>query len=281
MKKNTILIGIIFSISLFFISCKLDVKPENTLHRPDVEVQNSGILVTGTYTSSDIQYINVFRKDITNNENPINIGIIFPSGFNAEDKTFYFIDETATEGHTYVYSCRYYEGKFGYYQTEYSEEKIAPAGGSPITLNVDSGTKLIYSDVGKILSLDGTTDPTFSPAGTDNYDFALVATNGKETQCFYLANKDWEAKDKNDTLVSTKEWNLQVLFPESFLNTEIQILGLVGQKKEINADDKVQHIFWTPLVSIPVEDENHTIQDNKFYVNIPKGTNGIDYGYFK
>ena len=280
MKKNTILIGIIFSISLFFISCKLDVKPENTLHRPDVEVQNSGILVTGTYTSSDIQYINVFRKDITNNENPINIGIIFPSGFDAEDKTFYFLDKTAQDGNKYVYFCRYYEGKFGYYQTEDSKEIIAPAGGSPITLNVDSGTKLIYSDVGKILSLDGT-EPTFSPLGTDNYDFALVATNGKETQCFYLANKDWKAKDKNDTLVSTKEWNLQVLFPESFLNTEIQILGLVGQRKEINADDKVQHIFWTPLVSIPVEDANHTIQDNKFYVNIPKGTNGIDYGYFK
>lgn len=280
MKKNTIIIGIIFSISLFFISCKLDVKPENTLHRPDVEVQNSGILVTGTYTSSDIQYINVFRKDITNNENPINIGIIFPSGFNAENKTFSFTDTTATEGNKYVYFCRYYEGKFGYYQTEYSEEKIAPAGSSPITLNVDQAFKLNYSDVGKILSLDGTV-PTLSPLGTDNYDFALVATNGKETQCFYLANKDWKAKDKDDTLVSTKQWNLQVLFPESFLNTEIQILGLVGQKKEINEDDKVQRIFWTPLVSIPVEDANHTIHDNKFYVNIPKGTNGIDYGYFK
>lgn len=280
MKKNTIIIGIIFSISLFFISCKLDVKPENTLHRPDVEVQNSGILVTGTYTSSDIQYINVFRKDITNNENPINIGIIFPSGFNAEDKTFYFIDETATEGHKYVYFCRYYEGKFGYYQTEYSEEKIAPAGSSPITLSVDPAFKLSYSDVGKILSLDGT-DPTLSQSGTDAYDFALVATNGNETQCFYLANKEWKAEDKDGTLVSTKQWNLQVLFPESFLNTEIEILGLVGQKKEINADDKVQHIFWTPLVSIPVDNDNHTIQDNKFYVNIPKGTNGIDYGYFK
>ena len=280
MKKNTILIGIIFSISLFFISCKLDVKPENTLHRPDVVVEDSGILVRGTYTSSDIQYINVFRKDITNNENPINIGIIFPSGFNADNKTFSFTDTTATEGNKYVYFCRYYEGKFGYYQTEDSKEIIAPAGGSPITLNVDSGTKLIYSDVGKILSLDGT-DPTLSQSGTDAYDFALVATNGNETQCFYLANKDWKAKDKNDTLVSTKEWNLQVLFPESFLNTEIEILGLVGQKKVINEDDKVQRIFWTPLVSIPVEDENHTIQDNKFYVNIPKGTNGIDYGYFK
>ncbi|MDD7768991.1 MAG: hypothetical protein PT936_09075 [Treponema sp.] len=280
MKKNTILIGIIFSISLFFISCKLDVKPENTLHRPDVDVQGSVILVRGTYTSSDIQYINVFRKDITNNENPINIGIIFPSGFNAENKTFSFTDTTATEGNKYVYFCRYYEGKFGYYQTEYSEEKIAPAGSSPITLSVDPAFKLSYSDVGKILSLDGTA-PTFSPLGTDNYDFALVATNGKETQCFYLANKDWKAKDKDDTLVSTKEWNLQVLFPESFLNTEIEILGLVGQKKEINADEKVQHIFWTPLVSIPVDNDNHTIQDNKFYVNIPKGTNGIDYGYFK
>ena len=195
MKKNTILIGIIFSISLFFISCKLDVKPENTLHRPDVEVQNSGILVTGTYTSSDIQYINVFRKDITNNENPINIGIIFPSGFNAENKTFSFTDTTATEGNKYVYFCRYYEGKFGYYQTEYSEEKIAPAGSSPITLNVDSGTKLIYSDVGKILSLDGT-DPTLSQSGTDAYDFALVATNGNETQCFTLPTKIGKQKTK-------------------------------------------------------------------------------------
>lgn len=280
MKKNTIIIGIIFSISLFFISCKLDVKPENTLHRPDVEVQNSGILVTGTYTSSDIQYINVFRKDITNNENPINIGIIFPSGFNAENKTFSFTDTTATEGNKYVYFCRYYEGKFGYYQTEYSEEKIAPAGSSPITLSVDPAFKLSYSDVGKILSLDGT-DPTLSQSGTDAYDFALVATNGNETQCFYLANKDWKAKDKDGTLVSTKQWNLQVLFPESFLNTEIEILGLVGQKKVINEDNKVQRIFWTPLVSIPVDNDNHTIQDNKFYVNIPKGTNGIDYGYFK
>lgn len=280
MKKNTIIIGIIFSISLFFISCKLDVKPENTLHRPDVVVvEGPAILVRGTYTSSDIQYINVFRKDITNNENPINIGIIFPSGFDAEDKTFYFLDKTAIDGNKYVYFCRYYEGKFGYYQTEDSKEIIAPTGGSPITLNV-SGTKLIYSDVGKILSLNGP-DPTLSPAGTDAYDFALVATNGKETQCFYLANKDWEAKDKTGNLVETKEWNLQVLFPESFLNTEIEILGLVGQKKEINADVKVQHIFWTPLAPITVEDANHTIQNNKFYVNIPKGTNGIDYGYFK
>lgn len=278
MKKNSIFIGIIFSISVLFASCKLDVKPENTLHRPDVEVQNTSILVTGTYTSSDIQYINIFRKDITNNENPINIGIIFPSGFNAENKTFSFLDTTATDGNKYVYFCRYYEGKFGYYQTEDSEEIIAPTGGAPVEVTVDPALKLKYSDNVKELELDGTS-PTFSVSVTD-YDFALVATNGKETQCFYLANYEWKAKDKSGTLVSTTKWNLQVLFPESFLNTEIEILGIVGQRKVINAEDKVQRIFWTPLVSIPVDDTNHTIQNNKFTVSIPKGTNGIDYGYF-
>ena len=108
-------------------------------------------------------------------------------------------------------------------------------------------------------------------------EYKIICQNFRSKQ----GEIDIIAKDKDGTLVSTKQWNLQVLFPESFLNTEIEILGLVGQKKEINADEKVQHIFWTPLVSIPVEDANHTIHDNKFYVNIPKGTNGIDYGYFK
>lgn len=276
MKKNSIFIGIIFSLSILFASCKLDVKPENTVHRPDVEVQDDSILITGTYSSSDIQYINIYRKDITNNGSFENIGIIFPSGFNAANKTFSFTDKTYANGNKYVYSYRFYEGKFSYYHSGESDEVTAPASGSAtVSITVDPALKLKYSDSVKEIALDGT-DPSGLPS---DYDFAMVISNGSKTQCFHLANYQWEAKDSSGTLVSTKAWNLQVLLPEDFLNTEIEVLGIVGQKKVLNGASAVQRIFWTSLYQIPVNNATNTILNNKFTVSIPTGTNGIDYGY--
>lgn len=289
MKKNLVFIGIIFLTAAILSSCKIDVKQEKTLHRPDVEIRSNEIAITGTYDSTAIEYINVFRLD-KNNESakPVNIGLIFPSGFNTLNKTYSFYDNTAIEGRKYSYFCRFYEGKYGYYTTEQSLPIEIPAScglaaGSYSTdddLKCNMGTSYFtFNEDTKILALQNPGDFRPAFAQTPEYtDYCLVVTNGTVTESFRLSQKD----DWSD-ITPSPEWNLQLLLPESFFNKEIQILGLISQKVELveAGSEEIKRLFWTNITSVDVKNETTAITypENKFIIEIQSGSSGIDYGY--
>lgn len=288
MKKNSIIIGLFFTFCFIFSSCKLDVKAEKTLHRPDTELQAGNVVITGSYDSNAIEYINVFRVDSENpGAKPINIGVIFPSGFNENNKTYTFYDQTGIVGKKYSYFCRVFEGKYGYYTTEKSDPiEITTGFGLPsATYSNDDDLKcnvgseyLTYNEDTKIIKLSTSTDfrPAYAkaPSAPEYTDYCLVVTNGTTTESFLLSEKgDWSDK-------TPAEWNLQITLPESFFNKDIKVLGLISQRKEIE-DTKIKRLYWTNIADIKVKNEADSTEytNNTFQIVIQSGSNGTDYGY--
>lgn len=296
MKKNSIIVGLSTILCLIIVSaCTLDVRSEKTLHRPDVEAISGAILISGSYDSNSIEYINVFRRNADDvSAKPVNIGVIFPSGFDKDNKTYKYLDETAIEGVTYAYSCRLFEGIYGYYTTEEAilnsasddplKKQVPATSGLPAATYTSedslkcSSVDFKYNSDTHVLSLKSTPAdfrPSYAKtAGKEYTDYCIVITNGTSTQSFLLSEKadDWSDK---------QEWNLQVLLPEAFFDTDIQILGLIAQRKQkSDLDDKVQRLNWTYLTDVTTVDKSDgPISDNIIRVDIQKGSNGTDYGY--
>lgn len=290
MKKNSIIIGLFIISSLLCTACKLEVKPEKTLHRPDVEAQAGAIVINGTYDSTAVEYINVYRvdEDLADPKG-YNIGVIFPSGFNTENKTYSFFDQTAIEGRNYSYYCRLYEGKYGYYTTEKSEKIEIPTGNglAPATYSSDDDLKctigttcLIYNDETKILSFDSPISTNIKPSAFSAYtDYCLILKCEDSVQSFLLSDSPTFNSGAD------KEWNLQITVPNTFFNKDIQILGIIAQKKETvdgNPATAIKRLYWTNLAPIAVKNTASPAVDfpnNTFTLEIKSGSNGNDYGY--
>lgn len=293
MKKNSIIIGLFIIASLLCTACKLEVKPEKTLHRPDVEPQAGAMVITGTYDSTAIEYINVYRVDKTADTKAINIGVIFPSGFNTENKTYSFFDKTAFEGSEYSYYCRIYEGKYGYYTTEESEKVEVPTGygldpstystGTDDDLKCNIGSTFFqYDNTTKVISFDTAISTKIQPAyaQADYNEYCLIIKCQDSIQSFLLSETGGNFKAGADN-----KWNLQILLPSTFFNKDIQVLGIIAQKKETvdgTADTPIKRLYWTNLAPIEVKDTSATpvsFPNNTFQLTIESGSNGNDYGY--
>lgn len=282
MKKALFITGIISLLVLS--SCKLDVQEEKKLNRPETELISGGVMVRGTYGSSDVKYINVFRQDVTGTTPApaINIGVVFKAGFDKNDKTYSFTDKTAIAGKKYKYYCRYCDEKNTYYSTNLTDTVIPEtANGLPGTtaesdLLVNTGTATFtYNESTKNFTITGTLT---MPSNTPAYDLSLVIKSEAGTQAFELA--------ESSNITSPMTFSMTSLLPESFLNTEIQLLGLIGQYKEYSdpADptSAVKRIFWTGLKDFTLTNTDTTpvaYTDNKITVSQESGDNGIDIGY--
>lgn len=281
--KKLIIAGFFIS-SLFIFGCKLDVQEDKKLNRPEYEFTSNGVQIRGAYSSTDIEYINIYRQDVTGTtpDPAINIGIIFPSGFDKNDKTYSFIDKEAIESKKYQYFCRYYEGKDGYFYTNPTETITIPSGnGLPSSttnadLLINLGTSnFIYDSTAKTFTINGTlTLPTHTPA----YDLALVIKSSSQTQVFLL--------EENANITSSMTYSLPSMLPESLLNQQIQIIGLVGQIKEyVNPGDttsNLKRIYWSPVTTFTLVNTDSpavSYPQNTITVATISGTNGFDFGY--
>lgn len=288
--KSFLFLSILMSSFLF--SCKFQDSDEKMLHRPDVQAKQNCILITGSYDSTDLEYVIVYRQDADDETaEPIRLGMILTTSFNSHNKTYSFFDETAIEGKTYTYFCRLYQGKYGYYKTEVSDKIKVPTGyglddtsfSSDDDLKCSITDTLVYNEESRMLSIKSgnpktsITRPEF-PTKNDYTDFCLIVTNGSSTQSFLLSSSDDGDWNNN----ADNEWNLQTLLPENYLNTEIQILGIIAQKKDLDLEDNkiLLRYLWTNLQTITIENNDPTpvtYQDNKITVKLQSGVDGVDY----
>lgn len=265
MKKLCLFI----SIALLFASCKLDVQKEHLLNRPDVQPNGNSITISGNLASTAIKYINVYRKDINEPDTIIHIGIIFPSGFNENNKTYIFYDKYALVGETYTYSCSYNEGKDGVFNTNWSEEITIPTGcglAGGTSLNISGTLEFTYNQNTK--ELTQTTSITLPTYTTSSWTKNIIIQNDTSTQVF-----DWD--DSSGQVLTS-------LLPSAFFDKDIKILGVIAQTTEKDADDNLQRVIWTPLLEtnkITSTDSTPIIfADNTIQIITQTGSDGLDYG---
>ncbi len=278
MKKGFSFLCIISALlCLSVLSCKLKVEEdkEELLQKPDIDISNKQVTLIIPKFNSNTSYINIYRKDSAGKDEII--GLIFPKDLSSNDSTYRFIDELVYENERYQYKTRYKDSD-GFHYSEWSNEiKIdciddAFSSSDYLTYKVESGTKLKFSSTDYTLKVDGTiTAPSAISDFASAYTPALIFKESDKTQVFEVST---------DFLEGTEEISLRGLLPSDFMDRDIQILGLLAQKKVFDnpneTDEKkkrIKFIRWTSLESIKVQGKSDNI------LNIPAqaGAAGFDY----
>ena len=288
--KNTIKRSLTYSIFALgcifaFATCQLVEITENAkITCPDLNQNPSGtgIIVTLKNSIQDIEYINVYRQEVTGYPNesdstfPIeNIGLVFPSKNNT---TFVYPDDYICKNKIYRYYVRLYDKQEGYTLSNWTAG-MTPQNGynDPETLKYSKGTntKLIYNSNDKKLTISG---PIVAPSAIDNFDEkfkpALVFSCENGTQAVTFISDT-----ENQTPIHDgNEIHLLEILPSNFFNTDLEIKGLVAQFEKFGDDDDLQRVVWTELLSIPVYDtDDRQIADNKIVIEVKYGAQGYDY----
>ncbi len=265
MKKNNIsLLGLammVMSLTIVsaLIGCKFNLSDNKYLSRPDVDKKDSYIMIRGPYESSKLEYISVYKQDVTDSKNSeiIRAGVIFPAGFNKEDQTYIFYDYNILYGRKYRYYVRFVEKDGSKNRTEWSNEiqstdsNIKTSGSFKYTVPSDAvyiydpGTFMLELPAGKNFAIPDAIDNYTDPA--KGYKAALVFEHDDVIQAFEISNPN---------SVSLKE-----LLPKDYLYVDIKLLGILGQKKEyqedveIGKEPELKYLIWTELADVKIENQ--------------------------
>ena len=280
MKKinRSLFVLIIAAVCLSALTgCNWNLSDTKYLERPDVELIDSGFRINGNYVSSEIDYINIYREDLQDaGKTKIErIAVLFPKGDPTPgNQNYFYIDKNIYKNHKYRYYVRFVS-KGEKNRTEWSEVKQHPNIGAEssasFAYNLNSGYYK-YDKDSMTLAIQGAPDFT-PPLSTviddiDKYKPALVFQAGDLIQAFELSDPN-----------TTKLVHLKTLLPQSFLNTDISLLGIVGQKKVENTSGKtteLQSITWTDIAKIAIKDgQNNTLSVIK--IEMKYGDEGFDY----
>ena len=278
MKKGFSFFCIISALLCFsLLGCKLKVEEEKEelVQKPDIDISNKQVTLIIPKINSSTNYINIYRKDSAGKDEII--GLIFPKDLSSNDSTYRFIDELVYENEKYQYKTRYKDSE-GFHYSDWSNEiKIEGidddfSSSDHLTYKVESGTKLKFSATDYTLKVDGTiTAPSAISDFASAYTPSLIIKASDKTQVFEVST---------DFLEGTEEISLRGLLPSDFMDRDIQILGLLAQKKVFDnpneTDEKkkrIKFIRWTSLESIKVQGKADNI------LNIPSqsGAAGFDY----
>ena len=284
MKKGTSFLYIFTAIlGITFFSCTLKVEDTDLYDKPGVNVTNNQVTIIIPKMNTDTKYINVYRRDKSNDQD-YNIGILYhPLALENDNKNYCYIDTLVTENHCYEYRCRY-NIKDTYYYTEWSDTIEIKEGykSYPETTNLKYQANDAYMIFEKtdytIQFSDPITEPDFPEFAPNTIDDAewfkpmLIISNGEYTQAFELSS-----------LQARKPINLRGMLPLNFLDTEISIKGIVAQKK-IFADDAedvddsderlIREIIWTEPTYLKLKGAG---SDETINVPSQTGLAGLDY----
>lgn len=265
-------------ISLSFLSCNLEIEEEDKLSPPtcDADAGNCISFSIKKY-NSETQYINIYRKDITDSDTNApyeNIGLIFPKNFPDKEQTNGFKDIFVKNGHSYVYYARIFDGQ-KYIKTQESYEIKIPSNANcfpdtaDFTYNVNQAT-FTYDSENFTITIDGTiTDSTNIPSNR-SFTPVVIISSSEKSETFVLPPL------VNGTVIS-----LQSILSNDFFNKNIVIEGICGQ--EIEYDDSnteieqesrpIKRIYWTTLTKI------NLIGSTKNTINVPDSSNNHGYDY--
>ena len=280
MKKVTSLFYISLAVLVTtFFSCKLKVQDSDLYDKPLVNVTDRQVTIVIPLMNTDTKYINVYRRD-KQNDKAISIGILYhPEALEKDNKNYIYIDNLVKKGHSYQYSARYYiNGR--YYLTEWSDTINTDKNGSFYDDSISFAYKmndaiLIYEKTENTIqfnkTIDAPTFPDFHQIGDDSWKPALIVKNSTTTQAFELSQ---------DAVRNRVAVPLVGMLPSSFLDTDITIEALVGQKTIYDNDKlpleqrKVVKVIWTEPAEINVQGAGG---DKKINVKSQSGMEGLDY----
>jgi hypothetical protein len=277
MKKGTSFYIFIAILGITFSSCNFKLKESNNYNKPDVDVTNNQVTIVIPCINTKTKYINVYRRDKINDE-VVNLGVLFhPVALDQDHKNYFFYDTFVERTHTYDYRVRYCINN-KYYYTDWSEEKEIPdstvfyADGSySFAYNAQSAELIIDNPNGiYTMEFSGTiTEPDFPDFNSTDYKPALIVSSETTTQTLLLT-----------PITSGSPMKLTDFLPSIFLDTDIKIEGIVGQKIEYDDpskpqdEQKIKSIIWTQPAAIAVDGYNP-----EGTINIPSitGIDGHDY----
>ena len=280
MKKVSILVCALTAVFTFTISsCKLKIEDENLFDKPGVIITDSQVTVIIPKMSSDTKYVNVYRRDKSNNDIQ-NIGILFhPEALENDNKNYCYPDTLVKKSHVYDYRVRYkIDGD--YFYSDWSNAITIPSTSSfyddsDVLKYQASGISIEYSSSNyTIIFTDGnaTLTPPTNPAIT-NYtaDFTpmLIVESGSASQVLPLLS----AGETTATYDFSGTIPLRGFLPQNFMDTDIQIKGILGQKKILNGSS-TKAIIWTEPTEINVLGAG-----SDRIINVPSqtGSSGLDY----
>lgn len=277
MKKGTLFSFFLITIIGFTVSsCKLKVEDANLYDKPGVNVTAKQVTLIIPRINTETKYINVYRRD-KQNDDVINIGILYhPLALENDKKNYSYIDSLVKTGHSYEYRVRY-NIKGEYFLSEWSDRIEIKDDYDFYDDSVEfayqtDNAKMIFEKTDNTLTIEGTiTEPTFEEFASEHYKTMLIIKSDKATQAFEISST------ANNTQIP-----LIGLLPNSFLDTDISVEGIVGQKI-IYADDdenipenerQIKSIIWTEPAAIEIEGAGSA---KKIKIASQTGSEGLDY----
>lgn len=229
---------VVFSIAIS--SCNFKFGDPSLLTEPTVDYANSILTISIPRQSKSTQYINVYRQDVTDAKEDeydsvdiINIGLILPENLTSGGNSFQFQDSLVKKSHKYRYRVRYCESS-GYYSTEWSDPVEISSGQAyksddVLTYTAD-GLSFDYDETYFTLTLNGAvTSPSVISDFADYTPALIVKIVDSETvKVFEISS---------ESITSQKAISLRGILTSDFFDSNIQILGIVAQKKQYANED--------------------------------------------
>lgn len=275
--KKYIRLSVLFLTAVFFTACNITVEEEYTISAPTCDIDaGTCVSISIKKSNSDTKYINLYRQDVTSESNPgdiISIGIIYPDNLPEESAVNTFKDFLVINGHDYKYYARIYDGQ-EYIKTKWSDTVKIPDSGC-----IEDTKKVKYNTANATFQMD-TADYKITFTGTIddpeikdfNKEFkpAIIVKSSERTETFLLPTTTTETPW---TLADV--WSLRGILSIDFMDTEIEIVGICGQKEEMVEDSKTEkkRIIWTEPATLKVRG----IENNKLTIPSAASTKGSDY----
>ena len=266
-------------ITFSLVSCNfIDTSKKQTgITAPNITKSSGSDTITITPTTvASSNYINIFREDA--DLNIYNIGQIVKSENYTSTGEVNFIDYYTSGDKKYSYFARY-KTSSGYHVSLSSGTYYgAPASGTDneVSMQVDttggnSKLAVIYDSSAftlKIkkseLKIPETYDYKNSIDTESAFTPMIAINNGSQTRLFELTEKNISEESTDESTGTTTStdvayWFLDMRskFPESFLNVELSIQGIVGQETEEvsnseNDDDTAETLYYVYRWTLPL-----------------------------
>lgn len=276
MKKTDLSLLICAIFTAFLVcGCKFNLSDSQYLDRPDVIVREGYFEIIAPYISSKTKSITIYRQNVHDStESEVErVAIIYPKGIeDANDQTMHYDDYCVLGAQEYRYYIRFTDDQGVRNRTEWSDKKALSYGGA------DARSKIAYTV---------STHYTYNPDTmilTSSADFTLPAQNATVLPdiASYKPCVVLQAGEKVQVFEipegNTKYVPLKTMVPDDFLDVDVTLLGIVGQKTETNSKDATitKCISWTCLTPVQVKNAAGNVF-NPFQLNPEHGADGIDY----
>ena len=286
----------IAALILAVISCTFSKAEDDNLDPAPVVITNgidNIVLTFSVGNKKNVNYINVYRQDVTDEDNPgekINIGIIYPNNQGSElDGTASFTDMYFVKGNKYIYSARFTtngtdEGKN---ISSYWTKETAPV--SNTRHSHDSIKDMMYSDS------NGT---AYFEYDENNYTLTIKGGDFQKpsvdsdptapifTPCVVLSSKTEEKEIKRaytmNNIKSDTVLSLSILLANDFKEGgRITIDGVIGMgswytEGVLNSEKGPEFLFWTEPLKVTLKNASGTTLTG-FDVKSSDVASGLDY----